>query len=394
MTEQVSTAPSAGRRILVLCPFPTGTVPAQRLKYEQYFDDWRAHGYEITVSPFFDERAYRCLYRPRSIVPKVTGAIRGYLRRASDLVRIGRFDLVYVFLWVTPFGPPITERIVRSRARSLVYDIDDLVYRPDARSDVNRAVSRLRGRHKPRTLMQSADQVIVSTPYLARIARSYNAKVSDISCTVDTDRVHPRPPVSRNPVPVIGWSGSFSTIPYLESLGPALQGLAATHHFVLRVIGAERFELPGVQVDTVPWSASTEAGLVADLDIGLHPVPADEWTLGKSGGKTFLYLAAGVPVVADAVGANFRSVEDGVNGFLVHDLDEWTDRLRLLLDDPVLRHRMGAAARRTAETWFSTRVTAPVYRAVLAAALTGADAPDTLPYPQPVGAPIDRLAGA
>jgi glycosyltransferase involved in cell wall biosynthesis len=62
-------------------------------------------------------------------------------------------------------------------------------------------------------------------------------------------------------------------------------------------------------------------------------------------------MASGVPVVgADAGGIPF-TVADGRTGFLVSpgDTDAWTDRLGRLLGDPVLRARMGAAARADAE---------------------------------------------
>ena len=38
------------RKILVVAPYPEGVAPAQRLKYEQYFEYLRSNGYEITVT--------------------------------------------------------------------------------------------------------------------------------------------------------------------------------------------------------------------------------------------------------------------------------------------------------------------------------------------------------
>lgn len=38
------------RTMLVICPFPVGVAAGQRLKYEQYFDDWRELRFDITVS--------------------------------------------------------------------------------------------------------------------------------------------------------------------------------------------------------------------------------------------------------------------------------------------------------------------------------------------------------
>ena len=47
----MSTA-QAPKRVLVLCPYPYGVAAGQRLKFEQYYDDWRAAGWEVDAAPF------------------------------------------------------------------------------------------------------------------------------------------------------------------------------------------------------------------------------------------------------------------------------------------------------------------------------------------------------
>jgi glycosyltransferase involved in cell wall biosynthesis len=62
-------------------------------------------------------------------------------------------------------------------------------------------------------------------------------------------------------------------------------------------------------------------------------------------------MAASLPVVASAVGGVPEIVQDGLNGFLVPPGEdhELADRLRLLVESPSLRARLGAASRRRAE---------------------------------------------
>jgi glycosyltransferase involved in cell wall biosynthesis len=65
-------------------------------------------------------------------------------------------------------------------------------------------------------------------------------------------------------------------------------------------------------------------------------------------------MAAGLPVVASAVGGIPEIVVDGETGLIVppRDPDALAAALRRLLDDPELRRRMGDAGRARAEEHF------------------------------------------
>jgi glycosyltransferase involved in cell wall biosynthesis len=75
-------------------------------------------------------------------------------------------------------------------------------------------------------------------------------------------------------------------------------------------------------------------------------------------------MAAGLPVVATAVGALSDLVTDGVEGFLVPSGDHaaLADRLAALADDPALRDLLGARARARAERDFSIARTVQGYQ--------------------------------
>ncbi len=77
----------SGKRILVICPFPLGIAPAQRLKYEQYFDDWRANGYSVDVSPFMSRRLFDVAWTKGHLATKIVGTLAGTLRRWRDFLR-------------------------------------------------------------------------------------------------------------------------------------------------------------------------------------------------------------------------------------------------------------------------------------------------------------------
>lgn len=360
-------------RILVLCPYPLDTGAGQRLKFEQYYGDWRAAGYEVTVSPFMDRALWEVAYRHGHLAAKAWGTLKGFGRRVRDLLRLGRYDLVYVFMWVTPVGGSLFERWTRVRAKRLVFDVEDNVVMGEQErtaGDPNPLLRWLRGTGKARLLVESADHVVTSSPALNAKCLRLNRKgaCTYISSSVNTERFIPAVERGERPV-TIGWTGTFSSQPYLDLLRPVFQQLAKERTFRLRVIGNFDYRLPGVDLEVVRWTAEREVEDLQALDIGVYPLTDDEWVTGKSGLKAIQYMAFGIPCVATAAGTTPAIIRDGENGLLVRSLDEWLTALRRLIDEPELRRRLGERARKDAVARYSLHAIAGDYRRVLAQTL-------------------------
>jgi len=355
---------SQRKKVLLLCPYPVGVAPGQRLKYEQYFPYFASRGYDVTVSPFFSRRAWQILYRKGHIPEKALWVLFGYARRLLDLLRLPAYDGAYVFLHATPFGGSGFEACVRKLARRMVYDIDDLVFLPQ-QSTSNGWISRLRRPGKIHYLMERADHVITCTPFLDNYVRERNSRTTDISSTIRTDFYVPTSAYQNKRPLTIGWSGSHSTAKYIQLVAPALQALAETHDFRLKVIGATGVAIPGVSVECQPWAESTEVADLAEIDVGIYPLPEEKWVLGKSGLKALQYMALGIPTVATAIGANFRVIEHARSGFLVRHQEEWRDALANLLDDANLRRAIGTAARARVVEHYSVEANQARYGQVL-----------------------------
>ena len=369
----MSGKPSVRRKMLVICPHQQGVAPGQRLKYEQYFSAFRDSGVDVEVSSFISPRLQKVLYKRGHLLEKVFWTICGYLRRLYDLARLRRYDGVYVFLWVTPFGPPIFEALFCSLAKSVVYDIDDMVFLAPA-SEANGMIARLKGRSKMAYMMARANQVVVCTPGLEEVARRYNSRVTDISSTIDTDKYVPVNEYLVGGPLTLGWSGSHSTTKYLALLEPVLLRLAEVHSFRVLVIGDSNFRFNRLPCESVDWTEASEVETLQRIDIGLYPLPlGDPWVLGKSGLKALQYMGLGIPTVATAVGANFRVIDSGKTGLLVTTESEWLAALISLIEDAGLRKRLGQAARKSVVSDFSVEANAPTYVSIIHEAFSQGD---------------------
>jgi Glycosyltransferase len=224
-------------------------------------------------------------------------------------------------------------------------------------------LSALKFQGKTASICRMADRVIVGNRLLAGYAAKEGAKRVDvIPSTIDLQSYPPRIAGPRDSIVTLGWTGSHSTLQFLESMVGTLKKLAARRNFRLVVVShTSSYRLPDLPVETIArkWSAQTEASDLADVDIGLAPFPNTGWTPWRCHGKVLQYMAAGIPTVASNIGILPDYIEDGANGYLAQTQDEWIAKLEQLMDAPGLRAQFAARSRRKIEECYSAQVWAP-----------------------------------
>ncbi|MDQ3801018.1 MAG: glycosyltransferase family 4 protein [Acidobacteriota bacterium] len=346
-------------KLLAIVPSLYDISPGQRYRIEQWEPILREKGVEITYSPFETDELRGVLYQPGHIAEKMRLVMKSINRRREDLRSVREYDAVYVFREAALLGPAYFERLIERSGVPMIFDFDDAVF-VSYKSPSNGYLSYLKFPGKTATICRLSAHVMAGNPYLAEYARQYNPQnVTVIPTTIDTDKYHYLENKPANDVPVIGWSGSHSTVQHLDTLRETLQDLAKEAQFRLRVVGTPNYKIPGVDVEALKWRSETETSDLEPIDIGVMPLPDDQWSKGKCGLKALQYMALGVPTICSPVGVNSEIIQDGENGFLAAAKDEWIEKLKRLLNSAELRRKLGAAGRRTVEEKYSARVQAP-----------------------------------
>jgi len=344
------------------------TSPSQRYRLEQWEPLLRERGVEITYEPFEDEELHALLYKPGMIGKKLQLVMRGLNRRMSLVQKAKDYDLVYILREAALLGPPMFEKLIHQQRVPMVFDFDDAIF-VSYRSPSNGYLSYLKFASKTRSICRMASHVMVGNPYLAEYARKVNDQVTVIPTTIDTEKYRVPPRKESSGPPVIGWTGSYSTVQHLDTLRGALKKLAATESFRLRVIGTPSYECAPLEVEAMQWQADTELDDLAAIDIGVMPLPDDKWSKGKCGLKALQFMAMGIPTVCSPVGVNTDIIQDDQNGFVASTEDEWVDKLSRLLRSRELRERLGQAGRATVEQKYSAITQTPrvyeIFKSVL-----------------------------
>lgn len=351
-------------RLLLLLPYAWDTSPSQRFRIEQWHPALKASGIELDVAALLSQEEQRTLYGAGGTVDKVAMLTGALGRRLRQLSRLGRYDAIWLHRAAFPIGPPFLERWLARTRTPVILEFDDAIYLTHT-SAANERWRAFKCASKTAELCGLSRHVVVGNEYLADYARQYNSNVSIIPTTIDVDAYQPRAEYPDEDPVVIGWSGSGTTAAHLRTLDRVLQRVAAQTKVRVHVMGVDDYSLEGVDTRAVKWSPAIELPELRQFDIGVMPLPDEEWARGKCALKALQYMALGIPTVTAPVGVNGKIIQDGRNGLLASTDDDWVERLTALARDVRLRERIGRAGREKVVQEYSTHAQVPRVRRVL-----------------------------
>jgi glycosyltransferase involved in cell wall biosynthesis len=332
-------------RIVLLLPYPSGRAPSQRFRIEHFIPLLKAQGHEVTLAPFLDARTWSILYLPGNYLRKGLGFARGFIQRYALLFKMHRYDRVWIHRETAPLGLPIYAwLLLRVWRKKVIFEFDDAIWMPNV-SQSNRVFSFLKPHKNSLFLMRNSWKNAAGNAFLQHFAQQLNANTYYLPTVVDTQIGHRHEQVQDVLLPSVGWTGSHSTLHYLESIVDQLRAAHTVQPFKLIVISdtAPVFDFPDLQF--IRWSADREEEDLLQMHIGLMPLPNEPWAEGKCGLKLIQYMALGIVPIASNVGVNGQIVEDHVNGLLCKQTDDWQANITRLLSDHELRKKMASTCR-------------------------------------------------
>lgn len=345
------------RKIHFIVPYPEAAAPGQRFRFEQYFDLLKGHGYTNYVSPFFSIDDYKILYSNGKAFSKAASIVRGFIKRVLLIPALASADIVFIFREATPIGPPIFEWIIAKVLRKkIIYDFDDAIWQTD-KTNEPWMEKKLRWRSKIASICKWSYKVSCGNEYICKYALQFNNQVVLNPTTIDTEKVHipdliqvtslPQKLEKENESIIVGWTGSHSTLKYLEDLEPVLIQIEQKYaHISFLVISNKCPSLNLKNLIFKPWSKETEIKDLMLADIGIMPLPDDEWAKGKCGFKALQYMALEIPALVSPVGVNTKIVDNGINGYWCLSANDWMEAIEKLISNKDLRKNMGIAGRK------------------------------------------------
>jgi glycosyltransferase involved in cell wall biosynthesis len=352
-------------RICALVLDPHDINPGQRFRIEQWEPYLKGYGIEIDYFPFTDKKLREVIYKPNHLASKVKELIKANFRRLNHIIKACDYDVVFLYRAASMVGPAWLERLLSWKSIPIIYDFDDAIFLTNT-SKANQRFGWAKFSKKTDQICRLSASVTVGNSYLAEYARKHNKNVHIIPTSIDTNLYQPaNKKTASNKQTIIGWTGSSTSQYHLEQFEPVLAKLVKERDVEIRVISDREPSFKEISFVWRPWSSQSEIEETAQIDIGIMPIPDDEWSRGKCAAKALQYMALGIPAVCSDVGANRDVIVHNINGFLAKTSKDWLNHLKILIDDVPLRTKFGGEARKTVVENYSMSKCAELFSEVV-----------------------------
>jgi len=355
-------------KVLFLTLYPE-TAPSTRFRIYQYEPYLKQSGIQYSIKPVLPLKLYQKLYGSNSLVKKALFQVCEFLNRVKDIISSFSYDAVVVQKGLTSINFYYLEKLLRIFNKNIIFDFDDAIFSSPPQ-ELPKYLSFVQDKNQIKKIIPMSKAVIAGNKFLAEYAKKYNPNTYIIPTPIDLNKYTLTEKKDSDEVITIGWSGSSGTNYYANRLIPIFNKIACSKPITFKIIsnnlkGIETDKLSNLSWEFIRWNPREEVEQLKTLDIGTMPLDNDIWSRGKCGLKALQYMAVGLPCICSPVGVNKEIIQDGVNGFLANSREEWLEKLRLLIENPDLRKKLGQAGREAVEEKYSLKVNAPKLKYVV-----------------------------
>jgi len=339
------------KKIFFIAAHRLNRSPSQRFRFEQYLLYLSQNGYQCDFSYLISAKDEKVFYKSGNYVLKLIIFIKCFVRRIIDVLKANQYDCIFIQREAFMTGSIFFEKWFKNQTNSkVIFDFDDSIWLHNV-SDLNKKFAWLKRPEKTSKIIGLAGIVFAGNKYLADYAMQFNQNVKIVPTTIDTNEyIRVENEKNQNDDRVcIGWSGSFTTIQHFDYATPILIKIKEKYgeSVYFKVIGDSSYFNRELDVYGIDWNKDNEINELSQFDIGIMPLPDNDWSRGKCGLKGLQYMALEIPTVMSPVGVNVDIIEDSVNGFLAEDSEGWIAKLSLLIESASLRSSIGIAGRKT-----------------------------------------------
>lgn len=352
------------KKVFVLSPYPYDRAPSQRFRYEQYITELETANLEFYFFPFLNESGWKLLYQPGNMLKKIWYMMRSIGNRFTLLFKLKQADIVFVHREMAHFGPPIFEWLSSKVFKiKYIYDFDDAIWLPNY-SAVNSKFHWVKWYQKVPKCIRWASKVSVGNAYLAEYAKQFNSSVQIIPTTIDMLHYHNQTIDYTKTKITIGWTGSHTTISYLNTILPVIKRLEQKYDFEFVVISNKNPNFDLKSFVFKQWAKNTEITDLLSFSIGIMPLKNDPWSKGKCGFKALQYMSLGIPTIASPIGVNAEIIKQAENGYLAQNEEDFYSYLAQLIENHNLRKEIGLKGQETIHSNYSVSANIDKYMAL------------------------------
>ena len=265
----------------------------------------------------------------------------------------------------SPLSRGALERRLLVSAEFSVYDFDDALQWDYGKGGLFRRLAP----KAPKALgaARTAARVIAGNDVLAAWAAEHSRDVVVIPSCVDPAAYRTKLDYRVHDPPRLGWIGSADNETYLFLIAPALWEVHRRTGARLTLVGTGRPTLGELEsiIDRIPWSEASQHDVLAEVDVGIAPLPDEPYERGKCGYKLLQYAAAATPAVGSPIGVSseiLSRLELPAPAYV----DDWIDAIiSLLTMSTEAREQLGRHAREVVRLHYSYDAWLPRWRRAL-----------------------------